>query len=370
MKKTGFYFDESCFWHTAITPYCESMPVGEWVQPSSSGGLAESPESKRRFKNLLDKAGLTAKMMLGSYRSLAEIDLKRIHPLSYLQKFQALSDSGGGELGFNAPIGPKSFEIAKISAGLATQALEDVWLEKVGNAYALSRPPGHHCLRDEAMGFCMLANIAIAIEYCREHHGLKRALVLDWDVHHGNGTQSIYEEDSSVYTISIHQENCFPPGYSGREERGVGKALGTNLNLPLPAGSGHKAYLKVIDEIVIPEIEKFKPEVIIIASGFDANALDPLARMLAYSDTYREMTEKICKVADEICGGKVVAVHEGGYSESYVPFCGVAVIEGLMGEKSLVIDPLIGFLEAQQPSEKVEIFLSEYIDDLKPTSIK
>ncbi|UNM97298.1 class II histone deacetylase [Ignatzschineria rhizosphaerae] len=365
MRKTGFYFDESCFWHTATTPYCESLPVGEWVQPSSSGGLAESPESKRRFKNLLDKGGLTQKMVLGNYKILSDEDLMRVHPDYYIEKFKQLSQSGGGELGFNAPIGPYSFEIAKISAGLATQAIEDVWLQKVDNAYALSRPPGHHCLRDEAMGFCVLSNIAIAIEYCREYHGLKRVLVLDWDVHHGNGTQSIYEEDGDIYTISIHQENCFPPGYSGREDIGKGDGLGANLNLPLPAGSGHHAYLKVINEIVIPEIERFKPEIIIIASGFDANALDPLARMLAYSDTYREMTQRICDVADNVCNGKIVAVHEGGYSESYVPFCGVAVVEGLMGHKSPVVDPLISFLKAQQPSEKVEKFLNEYIDELK-----
>lgn len=364
MKKTGFYFDESCFWHTATTPYCESIPVGKWVQPSSSGGLSESPESKRRFKNLLDKGKLTEKMSLGSYTKLDYSDLLRIHPSEYIDKFQAMSDSGGGELGISAPIGPGSFEIAKISAGLATHAVEDVLLGKVDNAYALSRPPGHHCLRDEAMGFCLLANIAIAIEYNREHHGLQKVVVLDWDVHHGNGTQSIYEEDDTVYTMSLHQENCFPAGYSGYEERGIGKGLGYNLNIPLPAGSGHQAYLHALETRIIPEIEKFQPDMIIIACGFDANALDPLARMLLHSESFKEMTQKIQAVADKVCDGRVVAVHEGGYSESYVPFCGVGVIEGLLGVDSEIVDPMLEFIQLQQPSEKTEHFLKDYIDTL------
>ena len=365
MKNTGFYYDESCFWHTATTPYCDSLPVGKWVQPSATGGLVESPESKRRLYNLLVKGGIMNHLVKGGAKPLSREDLLRIHPESYLNKFQAMSDSGGGELGFSAPIGPESYEIALLSAGLATQAVTDVLLQKVDNAYALSRPPGHHCLPDQAMGFCMLANIPLAIEYNRAHHNLGKVVVLDWDVHHGNGTQAIYEEDDSVYTISIHQENCFPPGYSGFEDRGIGKGEGYNLNIPLPAGSGHKAYMKVIQEIVIPEIEKFAPEMIIIACGFDANALDPLARMQLHSESFKEMTKLIRETADKVCHGRLVIVHEGGYSEAYVPFCGARVIESLLDYESDIEDPMIAFLKAQQPSDKVEAFLDHHIDQFK-----
>ena len=157
---------------------------------------------------------------------------------------------------------------------------------EVSNAYSLSRPPGHHCLADQAMGFCFLANIPVAIEAAKAAHGLGRVAIIDWDVHHGNGTQSIYEQRDDVLTISLHQENCFPPGYSGIEERGRGAGQGFNINIPLPAGSGHDAYLQAMGSIVIPALDRFAPQLIVVACGYDANGVDPLARMLPVSYTH------------------------------------------------------------------------------------
>lgn len=365
MKKTHFYHNERCLWHSATKQYAGVVPVGRWVEPPAASGLSESPESKRRMKNLLDIAGFFEHIPILKEKALQKEDLLRIHPESYLDRFKAMSDVGGGEMGINAPIGPGSYEIAMISAGLATQAIEDVYLGKADNAYSLSRPPGHHCLPDEAMGFCLLANIPIALEYVRQHHGLGKAVVLDWDVHHGNGTQAIYYDDPNTLTISIHQENCFPAGYSGAEERGEGAGKGFNLNIPLPPGGGDKVYRYLLEEIVLPEIRKFQPEIIIVACGYDANALDPLARMFLHSKSYKAMTKLMQNVADDVCGGKLVMVHEGGYAESYVPFCGVGVMEALLGWDSPVEDPLIDFLELQQPSQKVEQFYKDWVDQLK-----
>lgn len=365
MKKTHFYHNEYCLWHSGTTQYAGVVPVGRWVGPAAASGLSESPESKRRMKNLLDVAGFFEHIPVLKEKPLQKEDLLRIHPESYLNKFKQMSDNGGGEMGINAPIGPRSYEIAVISAGLATAALEDVFLGKADNAYALSRPPGHHCLPDEAMGFCFLANIPIAIEYVRQHHNLGKVAILDWDVHHGNGAQAIYYNDPNTFTISIHQEGCFPAGYSGAEDKGSDEALGANLNIPLPAGSGDKAYCYALEQIIIPELRKFKPEVIIVACGFDANAFDPLARMLLHSDTYRKMTKAIQNLADEICHGKVVMVHEGGYAESYVPFCGVGVMESLLEWQSPVEDPMLPFIEAQQPSTAIVDFQKNWINQLK-----
>lgn len=348
MRNTGFFHDERCFWHSTGL-HATVLPVGDWVQPPSGGGHAESAESKRRMKNLMDVSGLTPQLQLRSAEPASEEDLLRVHPAHYLQRFKQLSDNGGGMLGEDAPMGPGSYDIARLSAGLACAAVTAVLRGELDNAYALSRPPGHHCLPDQAMGFCFLANIPIAIEYAKAHFGLERVAVVDWDVHHGNGTQHIYQRRSDVLTISLHQDRCFPPGYSGEEDCGEGPGKGFNMNIPLLAGSGHDAYLYAMDRIVLPLLEQFRPQLILVACGYDANAMDPLARMQLHSDSFRAMAERIMAAADRLCEGRLVMVHEGGYAESYVPFCGLAVMETLSGIRTEVNDPLLDFIQLQQP---------------------
>jgi acetoin utilization deacetylase AcuC-like enzyme len=362
-RKSAFLFDELSLWHSAGL-HALTLPVGGWVQPPAAAGHAESPETKRRLKSLLDVSGLTRHLQVRSASAATHEDLLRVHTPDYLQRFKALSDAGGGELGPNAPIGPGSYEIASLSAGLAMAAVDAVLAGEVDNAYSLSRPPGHHCLADSAMGFCFLANIAIAIEAAKARRSLGKVAVIDWDVHHGNGTQSIFEERGDVLTISLHQDGCFPAGYSGESDRGRGAGLGANLNIPLPAGSGHDAYLYAMERLVIPALERFEPELIIVACGYDANAVDPLARMLLHSDSFRYMTRAVREAAERLCQGRLVLVHEGGYSEAYVPFCGLAAIEELVGVRTEVTDPLLEFVKMQQPREAAVAFQRRLIDDL------
>lgn len=362
-RRTAFYTDELTFWHHS-GPHALTMPAGGWVQVPNGSSLAESPESKRRLKNLLAVSGLEAKLDVRTAPPLTRQDLLKVHTPAYLDRLEELSGIGHGEAGPGAPIGPGSYEIACLSAGLATTALEAVLTGEIDNAYSLSRPPGHHCLPDQAMGFCFLANVALAVEAMKTKRGLGRVAVVDWDVHHGNGTQKIFEDRGDVLTISLHQENCFPPGYSGSEERGIGEGFGANINIPLPAGSGHATYLRALDRIVVPALERFRPEVIIVACGYDANALDPLARMQLYSESFREMTRTMRETADRICNGKLVVVHEGGYSEAYVPFCGLATIEEMSGHRTQVIDPLVDFIRLQQPGERTQSVQNTWVDDL------
>jgi acetoin utilization deacetylase AcuC-like enzyme len=347
-RRTGFFTDELTFWHHA-GPHALILPAGGWVQVPNGSSLAESPESKRRLKSLLDVSGLLGRLDVRSAPPATEAELERVHPPAYLARLKGLSDAGGGEAGMNAPVGPGTYEIAKLSAGLAIAACEAVMTGALDNAYALSRPPGHHCLPDQAMGFCFLANIPVAIEAMKARHGVGRVAVLDWDVHHGNGTQAIYEARGDVLTISIHQDRCFPPGYSGAEDRGTGAGAGANINIPLPAGSGTDVYLRAMERIVVPALERFRPELIVVACGLDANGLDPLARMLLSSESFRAMTRIIRMAAERLCKGRLVLVHEGGYSEAYVPFCGLAVIEELCGLRTKVIDPVADFIGLQQP---------------------
>ena len=362
-KQTAFFHDEKCLWHTTAGGFSLIAHVEGWVQPSASAGLAESPESKRRIVSLIQVSGLAEKLDFRSADIATDEDLLRIHPASYLDEFKARSDDNGGEIGPYAPFGKGSYEIAKQSAGLALHAVDNVLLGKYKNAYAMSRPPGHHCLADTPMGFCLLANIPIAIEAAKKKHGIERIAVIDWDVHHGNGTQSIFYNRKDVLTISLHQEGCFPPGYSGENDRGEGEGDGYNLNIPLLPGGGHDAYEYAMDRVVTPAIDQFKPELIIVASGFDANMVDPLSRMLLHSNSFKMLTEKVMAMADKHCDGKLVIVHEGGYAESKVPFCGHAVIETMAGEDQGVVDPYIEMGEAWQPNERVRALQRQILDE-------
>jgi len=209
----------------------------------------------------------------------------------------------------------------------------------------------------------LLANISIAIEAAKAKSGLTRVAVIDWDVHHGNGTEGIYYERDDVLSISIHQEGNYPLDTGGIGDRGRGAGAGFNMNVPLPAGAGHSAYLAVIDEIVLPALERYRPDLIIVACGYDASAIDPMARMLATAETFRQMTLRVKQAARDLCDGRLVLVHEGGYSEVYVPFCAHATIEALSGSAITAPDPLRETLEIRQPSARFDGFLREVVRD-------
>lgn len=349
---TGFYFDERVLWHSA-GHHVLVQPVSEWVEPSETAGLAESPATKRRLVNLLNVSGLMAKLEGRTAEPLARHQLERVHTPDYLDKLITLSEGAGGDVGRAAVVGPRSFDIARLAAGLVTQATLDVYDGKLDNAYALTRPPGHHALPDQGMGFCLLCNVALAIEELIEARGAQRVAVIDWDVHFGNGTEAVFYNRPDVLTISLHQKDWVPWG--GHADRhGEGDGEGYNINVPLIAGSGHAAYMDAFELIVEPAINRFKPDMILVACGFDASGFDPLSRMLAYSETFRAMTKRTMALADKHCGGKLVLAHEGGYSEGYVPFCGLATIEELSGIRTDVEDAELPRFETAQPGREFE----------------
>jgi acetoin utilization deacetylase AcuC-like enzyme len=285
---------------------------------------------------------------------LAREDLLRVHPAAYLDRFADLSVKGGGDMGFEASFGPGGYDIARISAGLAADAIDAVLRGEVHNAYALSRPPGHHCLPDTGMGFCLLANGALAIERAIARHKLSRVAVIDWDVHHGNGTEAIFYERPDVLTISLHQEKCFPTDTGRTGDRGRGSGEGYNINVPLLPGGGHQSYVDAMELIVLPALERYRPELIVVACGFDASIVDPLSRMMAHSETFRYLMQATRDAADQLCKGRVVVIHEGGYSEAYVPFCGHALIEALSGHRTAVTDPNLEISIEQQPGAEFQ----------------
>jgi acetoin utilization deacetylase AcuC-like enzyme len=359
---TAFFTDERCFWHGGGN-YAFTLPVGGLVQPLA-GGLPESPETKRRLRNLIEVTGLIRDLDVQSADPAGWSDLARVHPESYLRAFKEMSDAGGGELGLRTPFGRGGFEIAALSAGLAKAALFSVLDGRNRNAYALSRPPGHHCLPDFPNGFCLLANIAIAIEAALAEGRAGRVAVVDWDVHHGNGTEAIFLSRPEVLTISLHQERNYPMDTGGAEVRGEGAAFGTNLNIPLPPGTGHRGYLAAMERLVLPALHRFQPDAIIVACGYDAAAVDPLSRMMATAETFGAMTGQMMQAADDLCEGRLVLVHEGGYSEVYVPFCGHAVLEAISASAITAPDPLAQTLRLRQPGPAFDAFVDGWIDDL------
>ena len=332
---TGFVFHELYLWHDTGHAALFFAP-GLTVQP---GEHAENPETKRRMKNLLEVSGQTDHLTVLKPRYATEADLALHHTQDHIDRIRTMSAAGGGNASPLTPFGSGSYEIACLAAGGAIVAMEAVLSGRVQNAYALIRPPGHHALADLGMGFCLFANAVLAIKSARVTHGIGRVAVVDWDVHHGNGTQAAFYEDPDTLTISIHQDNLFPAASGGLSERGTGAGEGYNLNIPLPPGCGNGAYLEVMRRVVLPALDRFRPEAIVVACGFDASGADPLGRMMVTSEGYRAMTAMLMEAADRLCAGRLMMTHEGGYSAAYVPYCGLAVLEQLSGIRSGIQDP-------------------------------
>ncbi|WP_320200692.1 class II histone deacetylase (plasmid) [Agrobacterium sp. rho-13.3] len=359
MEQTAFIWDEKCFWHFGGN-YALLAPVGGLVQPLVAGGLPEAPETKRRLKNLMDVSGLSTELHMKGGSPATREDLLRVHPIGYLEEFKRLSDAGGGELGLRTPFGPGAYDIAALSAGLVMEAVTGVLTGKFRNAYALSRPPGHHCLPDWPNGFCLLANIPIAVEAAISAKLVERVAIIDWDVHHGNGTEAIYYDRADVLTISVHQDRCYPHDTGFIEARGINQGFDANMNIPLPPGCGHNTYLEVMDRLIIPKLKRFSPDLVIVASGYDASGFDPLSRMMCSVETYRQLTERLM----DFTGERLVAAHEGGYSELYVPFCAHAMIQTMAKSGINAGDPLLARINAQQPDVRMEKFYSSIITDM------
>ena len=333
--QTGLVWHERMMWHDTGSGASE-LPAGGWLEP---GEHSENPATKRRFKNLLDATGLTDQLFLLAPRPASVAELQRVHTGAYIEKIRQLSAGHGGDAGSESPFGNGSFEIAQLAAGGTITAIDAVLDGTVANAYALVRPPGHHALPDLGMGFCIFANVAVGVRHAQAERGVGRVAVVDWDVHHGNGTQAVFWDDPSVLAISLHQDGLYPARSGLLDQRGVGAGVGATLNVPLPAGSGTGAYLAALDRVVLPALDAFAPELIVIACGFDAGALDPLGRMMLPAAAFGTMTERLLDAAGRLCSGRLVASHEGGYSAGHVPFCGLAVIEALSGLSAGVEDP-------------------------------
>ena len=213
-----------------------------------------------------------------------------------------------------------SYDVALLAAGAPLALADHIFAGSINNGFGLLRPPGHHAETDMAMGFCLFNNVAILARYLQLQHQLDKILILDWDVHHGNGTQHIFEQDPSVLYISIHQYP-FYPGTGAATETGIGRGQGATLNCPMPAGSTDAEYAQVFREIILPRMREFNPEFIIISAGFDAHKDDPLAGICLSTEFFGWMTDRVIEIADQYCAGRIISVLEGGYNLTMLPLC-------------------------------------------------
>jgi acetoin utilization deacetylase AcuC-like enzyme len=241
---------------------------------------------------------------------LAEIaQIERVHDADYVRHALAsVPEEGWVQLDGDTVMSPGSGEAALRAAGAVTAAVGAVLEGEFKNAFCAVRPPGHHAERDSAMGFCIFNNVVIGAAEARAVHGLSRVAVMDFDVHHGNGTQHMFDQDAGLFYASTHQMPLYP-GTGARAERG----LGNIVNAPLPPGAGSEEFRAAMEKIVLPAIESFQPELILISAGFDAHRRDPLASLEFETEDYYWVTAQLCALAESCCGGRVVSTLEGGY---------------------------------------------------------
>ncbi len=356
--ETGFLCHELYFWHH-VGKAAVYVPAGGMVEPDEH---CESPESKRRFRNLLEASGQLDHLVQLKPEPAEIEDILRFHTREYLDRVILTSNDSGGDVGDYAILPAGGYEIAMLAAGGAIQTTEAVIRGEVDNAYALVRPPGHHAEAERGRGFCIFGNLVLSAMKAQAAHAVGRIMTVDWDIHHGNGTQWAFYSNPDVLTISIHQDGLYPWDSGKMAETGDGPGAGYNINVPLPPGAGHGAYLAIIERVVLPAAEKYRPDLILVSSGFDSCALDPLGRMMCHSDTYREMTLLLMNCAASVCNGRIMLVHEGGYSPGYAPFCGLAVMEALSGIDSGHQDPFQPFL-ADYPGQELMPHQESVIND-------
>ena len=279
----------------------------------------------------LKNAGLAEKLVELDIQPAELQQIEEIHSQAYIDRVKRLCDSGGGHLDGDTPVSSRSYEVAVLAVGGVISAARAVAGSEVDNAFCAVRPPGHHAERDHGMGFCLFNNVAIAARYLQKEQGLAKIAIIDWDVHHGNGTQWAFYEDPTVFYASVHQYP-FYPGTGAASQTGEGAGEGYTLNVPMPGGGGDDEYLSVFDETILPAIRRFGPDFLLISAGFDMHRADPIGGMKMTTDGFAEMTRKVKALAEKTCGGRLVSALEGGYDLDALAESVVAHVAVLLGE--------------------------------------
>jgi len=297
------------------------------------------PEQQARFHAVvsrLEGAGLVRDMLRLEARSALDSELTLVHTPEYIalverevaQKRHQLST---GDTAINS----HSAESARVAAGSALAAVDAVFAGTVENAFCVVRPPGHHASAAQGMGFCLFNTVALAARYGQQRYGAERVAIVDWDVHHGNGTQNIFYADGSVLFFSTHQSPWYP-GTGAASERGEGPGTGATINCPLPAGSGRSEIFQAFEHSLLPPISDFRPDLILISAGFDSRIDDPLGQFLLNDEDFADLTGMMIELAAEYCNRRLISVLEGGYNLDGLANAAEAHVRALIGPQRTV----------------------------------
>jgi acetoin utilization deacetylase AcuC-like enzyme len=297
-------------------------------------GRADHPERPERYDAViraLEKSGLAQDLLPVKPREAAEEELLLCHTPKYLKIARHDVDAGLPSLSTgDTDIGRNSWSVASNAVGGVLNAVDAVVSGEARNAFCAVRPPGHHASAARGMGFCLFNNVAIAARYAQRKHGLDRVMIVDWDVHHGNGTQDIFYADPSVFFFSTHQWPLYP-GTGRADETGEGQAAGTTMNFPFPAGSGRAEILGAVQKSLMPAAKDFHPDLLLISAGFDSRIGDLLGQFTLTDDDFADLTRAVIEIADRHAAGRIVSLLEGGYNLSGLASAAVRHVETLAG---------------------------------------
>ena len=324
----------------ALRPFRDNMPTALISHPDfllhDTGPF--HPERPGRMTSVLAHLGVSGDVPDGARQAgllclspvpAGEARIKAVHDAAYVDAVADWCGKGYRNLPTgDTTVSAASETVARLAAGAAMRAVDAVLTGEADRVFCVTRPPGHHAESDRGMGFCIYNNVAVAARYARSRFGLERVAVLDWDVHHGNGTQEIFEEDPSVYYFSVHQAPLYP--FTGAEwEKGTGEGTGYTMNVPVSAGSGDEVFVDVLRGKILPAMKAYQPDLLILSAGFDAHMDDPLSGTLVTNAGFQAMTRLVLDFAEDTCGGRLVSVLEGGYDLEALGRC-VADHVGMM----------------------------------------
>jgi acetoin utilization deacetylase AcuC-like enzyme len=334
---TAYAYDERCLAHDNGSMILDDR-AASWLEVPHF----ERPERLSRTVSVLEQAGVLDRLQRLDSRAATRGELELAHTAAMIEEIEAACERGEfAWVGPEARVGPDSWEPALLAAGNLLAVTDAVLDGSAENGFALVRPPGHHATATEPMGFCLFNNVAIAARHAQIRDDVERVAIVDWDVHHGNGTEAIFYDDPSVLFVSLHQDDLYPVGAGGVDRRGAGEGAGTTINVPLPAGTGDEGYGFAFERIVEPAVRGFDPDLLILSAGQDPAAADPLGRMSVTTEGFRGLTARAMDLAAELCGDRLVVALEGGYSLEHLPFCNLAIAEALARlDPSFTEDPL------------------------------
>lgn len=295
-----------------------------------TGDHPERPERLEAILRLLERTGRLDDRQVIEPDPADEDTIALVHDRNYIEELREFAARGGGWLDADTIVSPRSYDVARLAVGAAVAAVDLVLRGEEPRAFALVRPPGHHAEPDRGMGFCLFNNVAVAAQWALERYGLERVAIIDWDVHHGNGTQAAFYRTDRVFFVSLHQWPLYP-GTGRADEVGEGLGYGYTLNIPLPPRSDDRAYVRAFDEAIEPRLRSYRPELLLVSAGYDAHYADPLAAMAATEQGFSVMAERVLRWAREWCAGRLVLVLEGGYNLSALASSVAATLDALDG---------------------------------------